>query len=201
MNKIEVFSKTGVKAKIGVSVPKSIAEKADKSTINQAIRVYTDRSHAGHSKVKTRAEINITKKKIYRQKGTGNARHGAASAHIFVGGGVAHGPKATKRVMTLPANMKKVALKGVMAQKIEAGKVVAVEDLGTLTKTKDANKILLSIKKETKAKGKTLFVLPAGSDAVKAIRNLPDCRVMAMSALNAYEVNLSSLIILDRSLL
>ena len=63
------------------------------SLLAQAIYVYQENSHVGVSKVKTRGEINLTKHKAYKQKGTGGARHGAKSAPIFVGGGVVFGPR------------------------------------------------------------------------------------------------------------
>ena len=52
---------------------------------------------SGNHKTKVRSEVSGSTRKIYKQKGTGGARHGAKSAHIFVGGGVAHGPKGEKR--------------------------------------------------------------------------------------------------------
>ncbi|KKT39440.1 MAG: 50S ribosomal protein L4 [Candidatus Collierbacteria bacterium GW2011_GWF1_44_12] len=62
------------------------------SLISQAIYIYQANSHRGVAKVKTRGEVTASTRKIYKQKGTGNARHGAKSAPIFVGGGVVFGP-------------------------------------------------------------------------------------------------------------
>jgi len=61
--------------------------------LTQAIYVYQENTHIGTSKVKTRGEVDLTKKKVYKQKGTGNARHGSKSAPIYVGGGVVFGPR------------------------------------------------------------------------------------------------------------
>ncbi|MBI1872200.1 50S ribosomal protein L4, partial [Candidatus Collierbacteria bacterium] len=66
--------------------------KVNEALLSQVIHVYRANTHQNTSKVKTRGEVNRTTKKVYRQKGTGNARHGARSAPIYVGGGVAHGP-------------------------------------------------------------------------------------------------------------
>jgi large subunit ribosomal protein L4 len=60
----------------------------------QAIRVYRSNLRQGTSYTKTRSEVKRTKTKWYKQKGTGNARHGARTPNIFVGGGVSHGPRA-----------------------------------------------------------------------------------------------------------
>src|SRR3989344_1281131 len=67
----------------------------NKVLLAQAIRVYQANLRQGTSSTKTRSDINRTKKKWYKQKGTGNARHGARTPSIFVGGGVAFGPNGT----------------------------------------------------------------------------------------------------------
>src|SRR3989344_5782006 len=77
-----------------VELPKDVfAVKVNSSLLTQAVKVYLTNQRQGNVKVKTRSEVIGSTKKIYRQKGTGKARHGAIKAPIFVGGGVAHGPK------------------------------------------------------------------------------------------------------------
>ncbi len=76
----------------------------------QAVRVYLANQRLGTASTKSRGEINMTKAKVYRQKGTGRARHGAKSAPLFVHGGVAHGPKPHDFSMTMPQKMRKLAL-------------------------------------------------------------------------------------------
>ncbi|MCL2110614.1 50S ribosomal protein L4 [Microgenomates group bacterium] len=77
----------------------------------QATRVYLANLRQDTAKTKTRSEINRTHKKWFRQKGTGNARHGARNPNIFVGGGVAFGPTGEQNhSLTLPTKMKKAAL-------------------------------------------------------------------------------------------
>lgn len=86
------------------------------SLITQAIHVYQENSHRGVSKTKTRGEINATKKKVYKQKGTGNARHGAKSAPLYVGGGVPFGPTGLKSApKSLNQKMKTRALIGILS--------------------------------------------------------------------------------------
>src|SRR5260221_12210434 len=76
--------------------------------IAQAVRVYLSNQRQGTSKVKTRGEISRTKKKWFKQKGTGNARHGARTPSLFVGGGVAHGPSGIQNyTLKMPGTMKK----------------------------------------------------------------------------------------------
>src|SRR5260221_7335072 len=82
------------------------------STVAQAVRVYLGNQRQGTAKVKTRGEVERTKKKWYKQKGTGGARHGARSAPIFVGGGVSHGPTGTTDwSLKMSKPMRKVALR------------------------------------------------------------------------------------------
>src|SRR3989344_3368471 len=124
--KAKLYTLKGL-TKTDVSLPKEYVKTNAVSLLAQAVRVFEDRTHFGLSRVKTRSEVNISKKKIYKQKGTGGARHGAKSAHIFVGGGVVHGPTGMKRDLVLPLNMKKKALRIALSNKFASGKAVLVE--------------------------------------------------------------------------
>jgi len=97
--KIQNYNK-GAKAG-GVILPKEFGIKVNPLLLAQAIYVYEDRAHVGLRKTKTRSEVERTTKKVYRQKGTGGARHGSRRAPIFVGGGVALGPRPLKREVLL----------------------------------------------------------------------------------------------------
>lgn len=83
----------------------------------------------GTSSVKNRARVVGSTKKIYRQKGTGGARHGARSAPIFVGGGVAHGPKSRSYAYRPPRKMRLGALKSALSLRAKEGRVMVVENL------------------------------------------------------------------------
>src|SRR3989339_658705 len=114
------------------------------SLLAQAIHVYQENSHRGVSKTKTRGEINATKKKVYKQKGTGNARHGAKSAPIFVGGGVVFGPTGLKSApKSLNQKMKVKALAGILSlyQKENRLSLVSATEIKE-TSTKSAQKAL-----------------------------------------------------------
>ncbi|KKT36270.1 MAG: 50S ribosomal protein L4, partial [Candidatus Collierbacteria bacterium GW2011_GWA1_44_12] len=85
------------------------------SLISQAIYVYQANSHRGVAKAKTRGEVTASTRKIYKQKGTGNARHGAKSAPIFVGGGVVFGPTGLATPLkSFNQKMKLKALAGIL---------------------------------------------------------------------------------------
>ena len=87
------------------------------------------KKRGGNRKVRERSEIARVKSKIYRQKGTGRARHGAATANIFRGGGVAHGPRVRSHAHKLPKKVRAAGLRAALASKARDGKLVVVEDL------------------------------------------------------------------------
>ena len=82
----------------------------------------------GAASAQTRAEVTATKRKMYKQKGTGNARHGSRRAPIFVGGGTVHGPKPRDFGNRPPRKMRLGALKGALSLKIRVGQLRVVED-------------------------------------------------------------------------
>src|ERR1700753_540522 len=83
---------------------------------------------AGTHKVLTRGEINRTKKKMYKQKGTGQARHGARSAPLFVGGAKAMGPVQHSHAFDLPKKVKALGLKHALSSKAKAGAIVVLDE-------------------------------------------------------------------------
>src|SRR3972149_10697830 len=105
MLKVNSYSTKGTKL-AAVTLPKDWEEKMNLALLSQVMHVYQDRLHIGLAKAKTRGEVNRTTKKWYAQKHTGGARHGARSAPIFVGGGVAHGPRPLRRELNLSDRMR-----------------------------------------------------------------------------------------------
>ncbi len=83
---------------------------------------------SGQHKVLTRAEVNRTKKKMYKQKGTGQARHGARSAPLFVGGAKAMGPVSHSHEFDLPKKVRALGLKHALSAKAKAGAIVVIAD-------------------------------------------------------------------------
>src|SRR3990170_7427665 len=126
MIKLTIYSAKGTR-KGSTNLPKSFIEKENLALLSQAVRVYEDRKHPGLSKVKTRGEVTASTRKIYRQKGTGGARHGAISAPIFVGGGIAHGPKGVKRILSLPKKMRKKALISSLNWKLKDSELFVID--------------------------------------------------------------------------
>ncbi|EKD53288.1 MAG: 50S ribosomal protein L4 [uncultured bacterium] len=153
------------------------------SLLAQAMHVYQENSHRGVSKTKTRGEINATKKKVYKQKGTGNARHGAKSAPIFVGGGVPFGPTGIKSApISLNKKMKVKALIGTLSlyQKENRLSLIDSLDIKDLS-TKSALKVL--------GKDEAAFVYFDEKPALlKAVSNLENIILLSARRLNAFSV-------------
>lgn len=204
MIKLDVYSVKGTK-KAQQALPKNFQEKPNLALLAQALRVYEDRRHGGLSKTKTRGEIRSSKRKIWRQKGTGRARHGARSAPIFVGGGKAHGPKGIKRTLSLPKKMRQKALKVALTLKAENNKVVFVEGVSTIEKTKEAVSLINKITgkgKVLKGNGTVTFVLSEKNAKKKlALRNIKYVNVVLYNDLNAYRVYYGGTLIVDKEAL
>ena len=115
---------------------------ADASKGSQAVHdlvvAYQANRRSGTAQAKTRGEVSGTGKKMYRQKGTGGARHGDRKAPIFVGGGVAFGPRNRSYAKTVPKKVRALALRRVLGDKINEEAVVSVSSFEIASgKTKD----------------------------------------------------------------
>jgi len=137
----------------------------------------------GTHKAKTRGEINRTKAKWYRQKGTGRARHGARSAPIFVGGGVAHGPRPRDHSKNMPRKMRRQALRSALSALAADGQLVVVDRLALDTpNTKVMDGILYNL---VGAENTALVLVAERSEAIeRSVRNLPNARTLRASYLN-----------------
>jgi large subunit ribosomal protein L4 len=158
--------------------------------VAQAVKVYLSNQRKAYPKAKTRGEVAGSRKKIWAQKGTGNARHGDQYAPIFVGGGVAHGPKGDQNYYKkMPKKMKRKAVQAVLTDRQKEDRVKVVKDLKDIKlKTKEAKKVLEKIfDKELPGEGSCLLVLPEKwENAHRAFRNLAEVNITYLSQLNAY---------------
>jgi large subunit ribosomal protein L4 len=199
--KINIYSASS-NAKSTFSLPSYFNVPKNAKLLAQALHVYRARIHTGSSKVKTRGEVSLTKAKWYRQKGTGRARHGAKSAPIFVGGGVAHGPKGIKRTLSLPKKMRRKARDIALSIKARDKKVVGVIKLENVKKTKDAAALVEKIAKKEKITKKnfrfTLILSDKNKEVERNFRNIPNSYVVNFSDLNAYQVYYGGELIFDK---
>jgi len=193
------YSAKGVK--VGTtSLPKIFSEKENMILLSQAIRVYTDKRHPGKPRTLTRGEVDRTKRKVYRQKGTGGARHGARSAPIFVGGGKAHGPTGIKRKLKLSKNLSQKALWLALSRKAEEKKVIVVKGISSLKKTKEVNVLVEKIKKNEKLSENAKFTFALSKDnkeASRYIKNLKFVKPTSYRSLNVYSVFFGGTLLVD----
>ncbi|MCY3947037.1 MAG: 50S ribosomal protein L4 [Anaerolineaceae bacterium] len=136
----------------------------------------------GSHKTKTRSEVRLTKAKWYRQKGTGRARHGARSAPIFVGGGVAHGPRPRKYTKAMPRKMRRGAIRSALSALARDDQLIFVDRLqADRPKTSEMRETIRTLAGD----GKTLVLLAERDDNVqRGIRNLPEVRWLRANLLN-----------------
>ncbi len=172
-----------------LELPKELfTVKASPLLIAQYVRVYQANQRQGTASTKRRGEVTGTTKKVYRQKGTGNARHGSKKAPLFVGGGVDSGPKPTDHSMKINKKQRRRALLSVLTQKLQEQGIgaLAKDILGMEPKTKLFVNLLKVIGAENK---KVMLVVSESTLGVKlAVRNLKKVELMSVSNLNAYNV-------------
>ena len=112
---VKVVNMTG-QAVDTIELPASVFEaNINRDLMHQALVRQMANARLGTHKAKGRSEVNKSTRKIYRQKGTGNARHGSRRAPIFVGGGVAHGPLPRKYTKDMPRKMRRAALRSALS--------------------------------------------------------------------------------------
>ena len=139
------------------------------------------------AKTKQRGEIRGSTAKIYAQKGTGGARHSSRKAPIFVGGGVAHGPKGmVYKINKINKKIKKIGLFHVLSQKNKLKSLFVVEDFkNEIKKTKLFNEFLV------KMKLKNSIIIPdkdSKTKIIKSARNIPNIKIIDQTGANAYDL-------------
>lgn len=172
-----------------VSLPAEIFGVEEKpKLVAQAVRVYLANQRQGTVSTKTRGEVRGSTRKIYRQKGTGRARHGGIRAPIFVHGGVALGPKPRDLSLSFPQKMKRIALFSSLSSKLKSGEIKVID----VTKITPKTKVMANALESLDLNGRTLLVTPGGSEQFKnlylAARNVEGVKILPATTLNTYDV-------------
>lgn len=154
------------------------------------------RRRAGTHKTKTRGEVKLTTKKMYRQKGTGSARHGAASAPQFVGGGKAMAPVVRSHAIDLPKKVRSLGLKHALSAKVKDSKLIVVDEFA-------AKEI------KTAAVAKRLAKLHSGNmllvdgefekNFALSARNIPALEFLDAGGLNVYDILKCDTLVLSKA--
>ncbi|MBN1119915.1 MAG: 50S ribosomal protein L4 [Anaerolineae bacterium] len=136
----------------------------------------------GTHNAKTRGEVNRTKQKWYRQKGTGRARHGSRNAPTFVGGGVSHGPRPRKYTKDMPKKMRREAIRSALSAKAAESGIVVIDNLEMQSpKTRDMADVLYNLVGDASA---LVLLADVNENVQLSIRNLDDARYLRAMYLN-----------------
>ena len=183
----KVFSTNGKEIKtIELSADVFGIEVSDGS-IYHAVNNELANRRVGTACTKTRAEVNYSNTKPFKQKGTGNARRGDKKSPIMVGGGTIFGPKPRDYSYTLPKKVKRLAMKSLLSLSVQEERLVVVEDF---TSENGKTKELVGILKNFVEDGKRTVLIMKNDDAMlrRAARNIPYLHVLAYDKLSAKEL-------------
>ncbi len=168
------------------------AEKGNQA-VHDLVVAYQANRRAGTACTKTRGEVRGSGKKIYRQKGTGNARHGDRQAPIFVGGGVVFGPRPRDYSKNVPKSVRRLALRKVLGEQIKADAVFSVPSFEVADgKTKS---FISAVKELTDAK-KVLIVGQFSEETKRAGRNVQPVQLSSASDVNIEQLLHANAVIL-----
>jgi large subunit ribosomal protein L4 len=169
------------------------AEKG-RQAVHDLVIAYRANRRTGSANTKTRGEVSGNNKKIYKQKGTGNARHGDKRAPIFVGGGVVFGPRPRDYSKKVTKTVRKLALRRTLGDLVRAEKIVAVDSFAIADgKTKSFIAALDALAKP----GKILVVGNSFDDSTYlAARNVAWAQLVTGSDLNVEQLLLANTVIL-----
>ncbi len=156
------------------------------SLMHQALVRQLANARRGTHKTQSRGEVNRTTAKWYRQKGTGRARHGSRNANLFVGGGIAHGPKPRQYTKKMPRKMRRTALCSALSVKAMENQIVILDVLQMeAPKTKE----MVAVLKNLGLDQRVLILLPERNVRVeKSARNLPQVKTLRASYLNVRDL-------------
>jgi large subunit ribosomal protein L4 len=165
--------------------------------LQRMVRYQLSKRQAGTHSTLSRSNVNRTTKKLYKQKGTGGARHGSRNAPIFVGGGTAHGPHPHSHSHDLPKKVRALAMKHALSAKVKDAALIVLDDAQLEAgKTKDLSKRFSELG--------ILNALVIGGEQLdqgfaRAARNIPNIDVLPLAGLNVYDVMRRKTLVLTRS--
>ena len=185
--KIEKLDINGKKQPIEI-LDKVFSAKINKKLVNN-ILYKTNANYKGrHAKTKQQNEVSGPTSKIYAQKGTGNARHASRKAPIFVGGGVAHGPKGelSYKKRKLNKSEKKLGIASLMSEKLKNKNLIILSDFNIeIKKTKEIHNIL----KKLEIFDSLIILDKSSKEKIEmSIRNIPNIKVTDINHFSAFDV-------------
>ena len=165
--------------------------------LHRVVRWQRARAQAGTHSVLTRAEVSYSTKKIYRQKGTGGARHGSRKAPIFRHGGVYKGPTPRSHAFDLPKKVRALGLRHALSAKATAGELVIIEDLN-LADAKTA-----AVAKAVRENGWKRVLVIDGAEVnenfARAARNIEGVDILPSMGANVYDILKRDTLVITRA--
>lgn len=185
---VPVYSLLGVSTSF-IELPKDLfGGLVNKGLLALAMRVYLNNQKMHWGNTKTRGEVDGSTRKIYKQKGTGGARHGSNRAPIFRGGGITFGPKIRNTILKLPQKMKAAALLSALSMKAADGQIKILDSARATGKTKEMVKFVQG----ADLRSALIVTSESTSDESKLINrsatNLQRLDTISVTNLNAYDV-------------
>ena len=185
--KIDKLNLDGKKSSIEV-LDKIFSAKINKKLVNTVLYKTNANYKGRHAKTKQQNEVSGPTSKIYAQKGTGNARHASKKAPIFVGGGVAHGPKGelSYKKRKLNKSEKKQSIASIISDKIKNNNLLVFSNFNSeIKKTKEMNTIL---KKFEISNSIIILDKESKNKVEKSIRNIPNIKVTDVNHFSAFDM-------------
>jgi len=167
--------------------------------LQRMVRYQLAKRRGGTAHVKDRSEVNYTTAKLYRQKGTGRARHGSKKAPIFRGGGKAFGPKPRSFAIDLPKKVRALALKHALSSKAKTKTLMLIDKIELKEgKTKELKSRFAKL-----GLGSALIIDGAEvhADFARAARNLPHVDVLPVQGINVYDILRHDTLVLTKAAL
>lgn len=196
---LDIINAKGEKTGRTVELPEEIfGIEPNDHVIYLAVKQYLGAQRQGTHKVKTRAEVQGSSKKLHKQKGTGGARKGNLRNPIYKGGGTIFGPKPHKYDIKLNRKVKDLAKMSVLSYKAKENNIVVLEDI-----TMDAPKtqaFISILKGMNMGRKKSLFVIPEYNDNFYlSLRNVPGVNGTVISDMNTYDILNANVLVLSES--
>jgi large subunit ribosomal protein L4 len=196
---VDILNIQGAKTGRTVDLPEEIfGVEPNTHVVYLAVKQYLAAQRQGTHKVKTRAEVHGSSKKLHKQKGTGGARKGNLRSPIYKGGGTIFGPKPHAYDFKLNRKVKDLAKISALSFKAKESSIVVVEDINMdAPKSKQFVSILNNLQIGGK---KSLFVLPENNDNVYlSLRNIPKVKATLVSDMNTYDIVNASVVVFTES--
>ena len=197
--KVSIYKTDGKKSKKSALLNDDIfAIESNKVAVYEDVRRIMEAKRQGTASTKGRSEVIGSTKKLYRQKGTGNARRGSLKSPLLRKGGTVFGPKPRKYTIKLNKKVVQLARKSALSMKMASENILIITDFIYETPSTKAMMALLSAF-ELSGKKVTILTAQQNINVFKSARNIPRVQVVVASSLNTYEILNSDIILIQES--